>query len=151
MPIRGRGGTVLGSQWASGPEAYLGTTVAGFPNLFLLCGPNTGLGHNSQVFMIEAQVRYMVSCMRFAGKDNVLEVRCDAQQKFNQFIQGRLASTVWQSGGCKSWYQDPVTGRNTLLWPRSTLSYWLRTRFVLPADYRRTKHPVVTASLVTTG
>ena len=151
VPIRGRDGVALGSQWDSGPEAYLGTTVAGFPNLFLLCGPNTGLGHNSQVFMIEAQVRYMVRCLRYAGRENVLEVRRDAQDRFNRFIQGRLASTVWQAGGCRSWYQDPVTGRNTLLWPRSTLSYWLRTRFVRPTDYQRTKHPVVAGSPVTLG
>ncbi|GAA4478429.1 NAD(P)/FAD-dependent oxidoreductase [Rhodococcus olei] len=137
VPIRGRDGVALGSRWASGPEAYLGTTVAGFPNLFLLCGPNTGLGHNSQVFMIEAQVRYLIGCLRYAGRDGVLEVKGDAQDRFNRFLQGRLSSTVWQAGGCTSWYQDPVTGRNTLLWPRSTLSYWLRTRVVRRSDYLR--------------
>ncbi|MRH87914.1 FAD-dependent oxidoreductase [Nocardia sp. SYP-A9097] len=137
VPIRGRDGVPLGAQWASGPEAYLGTTVSGFPNLFLLCGPNTGLGHNSQVFMIEAQARYMARCIRYAGRRGVLEVKQGAQVRFNEFLQGRLSSTVWQAGGCRSWYQDPTTGRNTLLWPRSTVSYWLRTRFVQRTDYLR--------------
>jgi hypothetical protein len=147
VPIHGRDGAALGSQWASGPEAYLGTTVSGFPNLFLLCGPNTGLGHNSQVFMIEAQVRYMIRCLRYAGRDGLLEVRRDAQDRFNRFLQGRLSSTVWQAGGCKSWYQDPVTGRNTLLWPRSTLSYWLRTRLVRRSDYQRKALPAFAGSV----
>lgn len=151
VPIRGRDGVALGSQWASGPEAYLGTTVAGFPNLFLLCGPNTGLGHNSQVFMIEAQARYMKRCIRYAGRRGVIEVRQDAQDRFNQFLQGRLSSTVWQAGGCKSWYQDPVTGRNTLLWPKSTLSYWLRTRFLRRTDYRRSMSTTTTQQSVTVG
>ncbi|GAB2627458.1 NAD(P)/FAD-dependent oxidoreductase [Prescottella soli] len=146
VPIHGRDGAALGSQWASGPEAYLGTTVSGFPNLFLLCGPNTGLGHNSQVFMIEAQVRYMIRCLRYAGRDGLLEVRRDAQERFNRFLQGRLSSTVWQAGGCKSWYQDPVTGRNTLLWPRSTLSYWFRTRFIRRSDYQRKRRPAFAGS-----
>ncbi|MFG1782478.1 flavin-containing monooxygenase [Rhodococcus oryzae] len=151
VPIRGRDGVALGSQWESGPEAYLGTTVAGFPNLFLLCGPNTGLGHNSQVFMIEAQARYMAKCLRYAGRGGVIEVRRDAQDRFNEFLQGRLSSTVWQAGGCKSWYQDPVTGRNTLLWPKSTLSYWVRTRFLRRADYLRQAGTRSTQPSVTAG
>lgn len=136
VPIRGRDGIPLGAHWAAGPEAYLGTTVSGFPNLFLLCGPNTGLGHNSQVFMIEAQARYMARCIRYAGH-GALEVKQSAQVRFNEFLQGRLSSTVWQAGGCRSWYQDPATGRNTLLWPRSTVSYWLRSRFIQRSDYLR--------------
>ncbi len=151
VPIRGRGGVTLGSQWDAGPEAYLGTTVAGFPNLFLLCGPNTGLGHNSQVFMIEAQARYMSRCLRYAGRGGVLEVRRDAQDRFNEYLQGRLAATVWQAGGCTSWYQDPATGRNTLLWPKSTLSYWFRTRFLRRSDYQRSEYARSTRPAVTAG
>ncbi|WP_328400675.1 hypothetical protein [Nocardia sp. NBC_00403] len=89
------------------------------------------------MFMIEAQARYMIQCLRYAGRRGVIEVKPDAQHRFNEFLQGRLSSTVWQAGGCKSWYQDPVTGRNTLLWPRSTVSYWIRSRFVRRADYLR--------------
>lgn len=125
------------------PEAYLGTTVAGFPNLFLLCGPNTGLGHNSQVFMIEAQANYMLRCLRFAGPDGVLAVRRDAHTQFNRELHAHLASTVWQTGGCTSWYQDPVTGRNTVLWPRSTIDFWRRTRRIRRSHYQRTTAPTL--------
>jgi cation diffusion facilitator CzcD-associated flavoprotein CzcO len=135
IPIHGRNGIRLDQAWTSGPEAYLGTTVTGFPNLFLLCGPNTGLGHNSQIFMIEAQVNYMIACLRLGRRRDVLEVREEVQRKYNIRLQQNLQSTVWQAGGCRSWYQDPRTGRNTLLWPRSTLDFWRRTRTARRADY----------------
>jgi cation diffusion facilitator CzcD-associated flavoprotein CzcO len=135
FPIRGRNGIRLDEAWASGPQAYLGTTVTGFPNLFLLFGPNTGLGHNSQIFMIEAQVNYMMRCLRFGGRGGVVEVREEIQRHYNDDLQQNLSSTVWQAGGCRSWYQDPRTGRNTLLWPRSTLDFWRRTRKLRRSDY----------------
>lgn len=141
VPIRGRNGVRLDDAWSSGPEAYLGTTVSGFPNLFLLCGPNTGLGHNSQIFMIEAQVNYMMRCLRFAGRNGILEVREQAQHDYNADLQRDLGSTVWQAGGCRSWYQDPRTGRNTLLWPKSTIAFWRRTRAVRRSDYHDPSAP----------
>lgn len=134
IPIRGRDGIPLEKAWSSGPQAYLGTLVSGFPNLFLMCGPNTGLGHNSQIFMIEAQANYLGRCIRSAHGDAVVEVGRAAQDRYNDQLQRRLASTVWQAGGCTSWYQDAKTGRNTLLWPKPVLSFWLRTRRVRRAD-----------------
>jgi hypothetical protein len=111
-------------------EAYLGTMVAGFPNLFLMTGPNSGLGHNSQIFMIEAQTRYIAAHVRRLRRGaRTVEVQPAAQRAFNDELQSRLQHTVWQGGGCRSWYQDPVTGRNTLLWPGSTIEFWRRTRF----------------------
>jgi hypothetical protein len=121
-------------------SAYLGVTVSGFPNLFLLLGPNTGLGHNSVVLMIEAQVGYVMSCLALMKRSRrqVLEVRPEAQKQFVTDIHRRLAGTVWQSGGCRSWYQDQRTGENTALWPGSVVAYTHRTRAVSPADYELT-------------
>jgi cation diffusion facilitator CzcD-associated flavoprotein CzcO len=136
FPIRGRDGVLLENAWSAGPQAYLGTLVNGFPNLFLMCGPNTALGHNSQVFMIEAQANYTARCIRSAHGNSTVEVGRRAQDRYNDRLQRRLTATVWQAGGCTSWYQDAKTGRNTLLWPKSVLSFWLRTRRVRRADVR---------------
>lgn len=125
--IFGRGGRELGADWSTGPEAYLGITVSGYPNLFLLMGPNTGLGHNSIIFMIESQVRYAVQMIRriLEGDRSVIEVRSSTQAAFNDKIQTDLAKTVWSSG-CRSWYQT-ADGRHPVLWPGFTFTYWLRT------------------------
>ncbi|MGQ5656084.1 flavin-containing monooxygenase [Streptomyces sp. EKR5.2] len=138
--ITGCGGLTLADAWHNGNQAYLGTTVAGFPNMFLMVGPNTGLGHNSQIFMIEAQARYIVGILRGLRRraaDSV-EVRPEVQQAFNDWMNGRMAGTVWQSGGCRSWYQDPRSGRNTVLWPDTSIAFWRRTRRVRLTDYRLT-------------
>jgi len=138
--IVGRGGVEIHDAWRERMSAYLGVTVSGFPNLFLLLGPNTGLGHNSVVLMIEAQVRYTMSCLQLLkrGKKHVLEVRPEKQKQFVTDIHRRLESTVWQSGGCHSWYQDQRTGENTALWPGSVVAYVRRTRSASPADYELT-------------
>jgi cation diffusion facilitator CzcD-associated flavoprotein CzcO len=134
----GRGGVEIHDAWRERMSAYLGVTVSGFPNLFLLLGPNTGLGHNSVVLMIEAQVHYVMSCFSLMKrrKKRVLEVRPETQKQFVADIYRRLEGTVWQSGGCRSWYQDPRTGENTTLWPGSVVAYVRRTRQASPADYR---------------
>jgi cation diffusion facilitator CzcD-associated flavoprotein CzcO len=136
----GRGGVEIHDAWRERMSAYLGITVSGFPNLFLLLGPNTGLGHNSVVLMIEAQVRYVMSCLKLLkrGQKHVLEVRPETQKQFVADIYRRLEGTVWQSGGCHSWYQDQRTGENTTLWPGSVVAYTRRTRAVSPADYELT-------------
>ncbi|MGC2814860.1 MAG: NAD(P)/FAD-dependent oxidoreductase [Candidatus Acidiferrum sp.] len=133
----GRDGVEIHDAWRERMSAYLGVTVAGFPNFFLLLGPNTGLGHNSVVLMIEAQVRYLMSCLKLMKRRNrrVLEVRQQVQTDFVADIYRRLQGTVWQSGGCRSWYQDPRTGENTTLWPGSVIAYLSRTRSASPADY----------------
>jgi cation diffusion facilitator CzcD-associated flavoprotein CzcO len=132
MTIRGKNGVDLNQEWQNGAEAHLGTTVAGFPNLFMLAGPNTGLGHSSMVFMIEAQTAYLMDCMRVAGERSA-EVRAEAQAKFNRKVQRNLAGTVWSSG-CRSWYLDK-NGKNVALWPGFTFGFWLRTRHIARRDY----------------
>jgi len=135
--VVGKGGVEIHDAWRKRMSAYLGVTVSGFPNLFILLGPNTGLGHNSVVLMIEAQVRYTMDCLKLMKrrKQRVLEVRPEIQQSFVEEIYRRMAGTVWQSGGCKSWYQDQSTGEITTLWPGSVVSYLRRTRSVSASDY----------------
>jgi cation diffusion facilitator CzcD-associated flavoprotein CzcO len=138
--VVGKGGVEIHDAWKQRMSAYLGVTVSGFPNFFMLLGPNTGLGHNSVVLMIEAQVRYTMKCLKLMKrrKQRVLEVRPEIQQSFVQEIYRRMARTVWQSGGCNSWYQDQTTGEITAIWPGSVVSYLRRTRSVSPSDYELT-------------
>lgn len=133
--IYGRAGRSLAASWQDGPNAYIGTTVAGFPNLFLLIGPNTGLGHNSMVFMIEAQVSYILDCLRTMKRRNVgvVEVQPEMQEAFNTELQQKMQGTVWLSG-CASWYLD-ARGRNTTLWPGFTFDFWHKTRHFDPQNY----------------
>ena len=144
--IRGRDGSSLAEVWDGSPEAYLGTTVAGFPNLMLLYGPNLNLGHNSIVYMLESQMNYAIDALRqmraLGGTE--FEVRAEAQAAYNEEIQERLASTVWASG-CGSWYIDR-NGRNSIQWPGFTFEYRRRTRKFDAAAYRLTAASRVSAS-----
>jgi cation diffusion facilitator CzcD-associated flavoprotein CzcO len=126
--IFGKGGIDLAHVWKQGPEAYLGVAVSGFPNFFMLMGPNTGLGHNSMVFMIESQAHYIVNAIKTMKDQRItaLNVKPEAQAQFIDKVQGELQQTVWNSG-CKSWYVDDK-GRNSLLWPGFTFAYRLKTR-----------------------
>jgi len=137
-PVRfiGRGGIDINEAWGNGAQAYLGLMSTGFPNLFLLLGPNTALGHNSVVFMAEQQIRYVMDCLRLmrANGKTSIEVQADAQRRFNDELQRRLKTTVW-STGCKSWYLDE-NGKNVTLWPGFTFEYWSRMRKVNAAHYR---------------
>jgi cation diffusion facilitator CzcD-associated flavoprotein CzcO len=140
--VRGRDGQTMAEMWNGSPQAYLGTTVAGFPNLFFLVGPNTGLGHNSIVFMIESQLNYLMECIQQMGRGGaeVFEVRENVQEKFNARLQRQLEGTVWNSGGCRSWYID-ANGKNTTIWPGFTWPFRQQTRHFDPADYEiRTRH-----------
>jgi cation diffusion facilitator CzcD-associated flavoprotein CzcO len=131
----GQDGRRLDETWRDGAEAYLGTTVSGFPNLFFIVGPNTGLGHSSMVFMIESQAQYVLSCveaMRVRGL-KLLSVRADTQSRYNERLRARLRNTVWASG-CNSWYQTP-SGKITTLWPGFTFEFRLRTRRFDVRDY----------------
>jgi cation diffusion facilitator CzcD-associated flavoprotein CzcO len=128
--IRGREGRSLAEVWAdSGMQGHRGTTIAGFPNLFVLVGPNTGLGHNSIVFMIEAQLEYVMGALRAMDERGAVAVepRPEAQAAFNAAVQARLKGTVWDAGGCASWYLD-AHGRNTTLWPGTSWSFRRATR-----------------------
>jgi cation diffusion facilitator CzcD-associated flavoprotein CzcO len=126
--VRGTRGRDLADVWRDGAEAYLGTTVSGFPNLFLLIGPNTGLGHSSMIFMIESQVAYVLDAIRTMRRKalGLVEVRAEAQARYNREIRRRLEGTVW-STGCMSWYLTS-TGKNTTIWPGFTFEFRLRTR-----------------------
>ncbi len=137
--IRGRDGTSLAQAWEQhGMQAYLGTTVAGFPNLFLLLGPNTGIGHTSAVFMIERQVGLVRQALAHADRHGIaeLEVRPEIQTEWNEDLARRSGRTVWQSG-CQSWYLDDQ-GRNTVLWPDLTIRFAAATRHFRATDYRLT-------------
>ncbi|WNG54031.1 NAD(P)/FAD-dependent oxidoreductase [Archangium gephyra] len=141
MRITGRGGRELNAAWREGAEAYLGLTVSGFPNLFLLYGPNTNLGHNSIVFMLESQVRYVLACLRVLRERNLrfLDVRPDAQRDFNARLQRSLERSVW-AADCSSWYKT-ADGRNTNNWPGFTFHYRRQTRGPRLAHYEAVHVP----------
>jgi cation diffusion facilitator CzcD-associated flavoprotein CzcO len=126
MRITGRDGRDLHEQWKDGASAYLGTVVPGFPNLFVLYGPNTNLGHNSILVMLEAQVGWVVQAVRAITRGRVLEIRRDVAEAFDAWVQERVGHTVF-AGGCRSWYLTE-SGRNTQNWPASTLTFRRRLR-----------------------
>ena len=127
--LRGREGRTLAEAWDGSPRAYKGAAVAGFPNLFFLVGPNTGLGHNSIVFMIESQVSYVADALRTMRRRGArtVEVRERAQSVYNQELEELTRGTVWVTGGCASYYIDR-NGRNSTLWPYFTWPFRRRTR-----------------------
>jgi cation diffusion facilitator CzcD-associated flavoprotein CzcO len=128
MEIRGRDGRELSAAWRDGAEAYLGVTVSGFPNLFMLYGPNTNLGHNSVVYMLESQIQYVkeaVSGLR-AAPEVSFDVKADVQNGFNATLQHALHNTVWAEG-CKSWY-IAESGKNVNNWGGFTFTYRRLTR-----------------------
>ena len=136
--IRGRDRISLACAWAGGMAAYKGTTVPGFPNLFILAGPNTGIGHTSLLFMIEAQYRYVVGALKAMDRLGLrsLEVRPEAVARFHAWLQRRLRRSVWMLGGCSSWYRD-AQGRVPTMWPDFTWKFWLRTRVFDEKAYLR--------------
>nr|WP_255450287.1 NAD(P)/FAD-dependent oxidoreductase [Skermania sp. ID1734] len=137
MNIAGIGGRKLVQEWNEhGIQSYYGICARGFPNAFFLLGPNTGLGHNSVVFMIEQQIKYVMKAMELVDSTGAagLDVRTSAQDRFNSEIQHKLAGGVWSTGGCTSWYLDSK-GVNRTIWPGFTWQYWRRTRKLNPDDF----------------
>ena len=135
--IKGRDGRTLADAWRTdGMSAYKGTTISGFPNLFQIVGPNTGLGHSSMVFIIESQIAYILSALQKMGERGIaaVEPRLDSQRTWNKDLQHRMQRTVWNSGGCASWYID-ANGKNTTIWPDFTFNFWRQTREFDPAAY----------------
>ncbi|EMR02457.1 flavin-containing monooxygenase [Cesiribacter andamanensis] len=136
--VLGLQGRSLTDEWKEkGAEAYLGTTVAGYPNMGFLLGPNTGLGHNSVVHIMESQMTYLMQYLQQleqAAPGSYLEVRQEVQAAYNRRIQQQLQHTVWASG-CKSWYLNKE-GKNTTLYPRLTVHYRRESRRFDPAAYR---------------
>ncbi|MFO0619630.1 MAG: NAD(P)/FAD-dependent oxidoreductase [Polyangiaceae bacterium] len=134
--VLGRGGRSLDDAWRGGSEAYRGTTVAGFPNAFLIVGPNTGLGHGSMITMIEAQIEYIVGALEHMRARNVklLEVKAEDQRAYNAAIHARLERTVWATGGCVSWYRTR-SGKNTTLWPGFMVEFQRQMKTFDPRAY----------------
>jgi cation diffusion facilitator CzcD-associated flavoprotein CzcO len=148
IAVQGRAGHLLSQDWREGAQAYYGIAAAGYPNFFFLLGPNTGLGHNSVVFMIEAQVRYTLKCLGWVLREGAgdVEVREDVQRMFNDNLKKEMRRTVWQSG-CQSWYLN-ANGSNSTIWPGYTVSYWWQTHRTRKRDFTiRPAH--VTAKIAT--
>jgi cyclohexanone monooxygenase len=133
MPIaellRGADGRTMADRWQGSPRGYLGTTVAGFPNAFVLLGPNLGNGHSSATVIMEDQLRYVVDAIRVMDRDGIgsVDVREDVQREFNEQVDERLAESVWNAGGCASYYLDR-NGRNSFMYPWSTIHFRRKTR-----------------------
>ncbi|HET9075177.1 MAG TPA: NAD(P)/FAD-dependent oxidoreductase [Solirubrobacteraceae bacterium] len=136
--VEGRDGIRLADRWARGMFAYASTTVHGFPNMFVLDGPNASLGHNSAVHMIETQIGYVLGALDVLGADPaaVLEVTAEAEAAYVAELEQMSAGTVWLEGGCHSWYVDERSGRLTLLWPDTAESFRARNGRFDPRPYR---------------
>jgi cation diffusion facilitator CzcD-associated flavoprotein CzcO len=128
MQVTGRGGERLQEAWRDGAQAYLGITVSGFPNFFMLYGPNTNLGGNSIIYMLESQIGYVLSAVQALEAQRLawLDVRPEVQESFNSWVQKASRTSVWETG-CHSWYTT-ATGRNTNNWPDHTFMYRYRVR-----------------------
>lgn len=134
--IVGANGRTLAEVWADGMFALRGAAVPGFPNLFLLHGPNANLAHNSAVSMIEAQLGYVIDALGHAGESASIDALPGAADRYNRRLDRDLARGVWSRGGCSSFYLDPKTRRNTALWPRRAAEFRRVTRRFDPAEYR---------------
>ena len=134
--VHGRGGVCLADTWKDRMTAHLGTTVSGYPNLFLLQGPNTGLGHTSVITMIESQIEHIVGALRHLDEKRLatVEPQKDAQEAFVAYVDRKIEGTVWTSGGCKSWYLD-ARGKNSTLWPGFTFTFKRRVERFDPSEY----------------
>ncbi|MGW3730276.1 flavin-containing monooxygenase [Streptomyces sp. NPDC000851] len=141
MPIAervvGADGRTLAETWKDGMEALRGASAAGFPNWMTIIGPNTGLGNSSMILMIESQLNYMADFVRqldVLGGRVALDARPSAVHAWNRRVQERMRRTVWNTGGCTSWYLD-AAGRNTTIWPGTTGEFRRATRRVDLAEY----------------
>jgi cation diffusion facilitator CzcD-associated flavoprotein CzcO len=134
--VRGPDGTTLSERWEGSPKAHLGVAVAGFPNFFMLLGPNTGLGHNSVLLMVEAQINYLMKALRHRRTHGyaTLAPRTEAQARWLAEVDSGTRGSVWTAGGCVSWYLDS-TGRNSTLWPGTVRAYQRRLARFEPLDY----------------
>jgi cation diffusion facilitator CzcD-associated flavoprotein CzcO len=135
--VIGRNGETLAETWQGSPKAHLGVAVAGFPNFFMLLGPNSGLGHNSVLLMVEAQIAYLRQALSYRRRHGLaaIEPSPQAQARFVAEVEEGTQGSVWTAGGCVSWYLDE-TGRNSTLWPGSVRAYQRRLARFLPGDYR---------------
>ncbi|MEU5167515.1 MULTISPECIES: flavin-containing monooxygenase [Streptomyces] len=157
MPIAtrvvGAGGITLAESWKDEMQALRGATASGFPNWMTIIGPNTGLGNSSMILMIESQLNYMADYMRqldVLGERAALDARPSAVAAWNRRVQDRMKRTVWNTGGCTSWYLD-ANGRNTTVWPGTTAEFRRAVRSVDLGEYEIIRPPVThsTARAVT--
>jgi cation diffusion facilitator CzcD-associated flavoprotein CzcO len=134
--VHGRDGRSLAEAFTPTMRAYAGTAVPGFPNFFMLLGPNTGLGHTSVVLMIENQLRYVLGALAHRRQHGLAAVEPTpaAERRFVADVDARMRGTVWTTGGCRSWYLD-AGGRNSTLWPGFVTAFRLRTARFRPADH----------------
>lgn len=136
--VKGLNSQSLFDKWnKEGGEAHYGITVNGFPNFLLMVGPNTGLGHNSIVHMMESQLNYIMDYLKYLDQNPTafLNVKATVQNAFNEKIQEELKSMIWSDGGCNSYYLKDNDGKNTSIWPGSTMSYRKKTRKINKSDY----------------
>lgn len=135
--VEGLRGRVLGDVWKNGAEAYLGMTVPGFPNFFMMYGPNTNLGHNSILFMIECQTRYIIECVRAISDPGTkyLDLHPDVARAFNRELHRHLQGSAWAQTA-RTWYKNRE-GKIVNNWGRTTTRYWWRTRRVDFTDFHR--------------
>lgn len=147
MPIAervvGADGITLADSWKDGMQALRGASAAGFPNWMTIIGPNTGLGNSSMILMIESQLNYMADYLRqlnVLGGRVALDARASAVGAWNRRVQERMKRTVWNTGGCNSWYLD-ANGRNTTVWPGTTAEFRKVTRSVDLSEYEVVRVP----------
>ncbi|MFJ2466915.1 flavin-containing monooxygenase [Pseudomonas sp. NPDC087615] len=135
-PVSGKNAVQLSDVWAEYPRAYLGTSLPDFPNLFIVTGPNTGIGHTSALFIIESQMNYILDCIRTVQANGLrsIEVRPEAERTYTEMIHREMERTVWKSGGCHSWYQSK-SGHVIAMFPGFSFSYYRLTRALKPADH----------------
>ena len=137
LDVKGKDGTNLADQFREhGTETYMGMTIHKFPNLYFMLGPNTALGHNSVVFMIEQQTKFIIKMLDEMDKRGAVaaEATQEAQTEFNKEIQKLVEKGIWTQGGCTSWYLDSH-GKNRTIWPKFTFQYWWETRKVEAKDF----------------
>jgi cation diffusion facilitator CzcD-associated flavoprotein CzcO len=136
-PLRGSDGVTLAERWAPRRAAYLGTTVAGYPNYFMLAGPNTATGHTSALLYVEAQIEYVLNCIQHLESHGIssVDVRPEVQTAFNDELRQKLNGTIWTAGGCQSWYLD-ADGSSSALWPGYTWQFRRALREFDAGDYR---------------
>ncbi len=123
-PVVGRNGVTLKETWAEFPRAYLGTSAPGFPNLFIMTGPNTGIGHTSALFLMESQIFYIINNIKQVEKRNMrtVEVKASAEERYTTLIHDEMKHTVWQAGGCSSWYKS-ASGKVIAMFPGFSFTY----------------------------
>lgn len=135
-PVTGREGKTLVAAWEEYPRAYLGTSVPGFPNLFIVTGPNTGIGHTSALFLIESQMSYIMNCIENLQRRNkqVIEVTADAEERYTTHIHSEMTRTVWHTGGCNSWYKSK-SGKVIAMFPGFSFTFRRWSKNFKPADH----------------